>query len=142
MKFGFYLMGLALAALMVFQTGCGDGTCPFASKKVAEKPVNTKPVYGKPFGDATAQKQIDDSAAVWGANKKAAIAALKKLRAREEEIRSNLKPGENFEVVCGADNVWKTLKAEMATKEADVTTASKKIADAVRAATATENTTK
>lgn len=135
MKFGFYLMGAALAALMVFQSGCGDGSCPFHSKKPVEKPVNTKPVYGQPFGDAAAQKTIDESAAVWGAKKKEVVAVLKKLGAREEEIRSNLKPGETFDAMCGADGVWKTLKAEMAAKEIEAAAASKKIADAVRAAT-------
>lgn len=137
MKFAFYVMGILLAALAIFQSGCGDGACPCSQHgdEPAEKSANTEPVYGKPFADGAAQKKIDESAAEWGVKKKAFLATVKKLRAREEDIRKNLKSGENFETVCGADGEWKALKAEMAAKEAETTAASGKIADAVRAAT-------
>ena len=142
MKFAFYMMGLTLAVLVMFQSGCGKESCPSCSESLAEKPVNTEPVYGKPFADVAAQKKIDDSAAEWGVKKKAFLATVKKLRAREDILRKNLKSGEDFEVVCGADGEWKTLKAEMVAREAETTAASRKIADAVRAATASERTTK
>lgn len=135
MKFAFYMTGLVLAALVMFQSGCGKDSSSGSEKQPTEKPVSVEPVYGKPFADAAAQKKIDDSAAEWGVKKKAFLATVKKLRAREAAIRNNLKSGENFETVCGADGEWKALRAELAAKEAETTAASGKIADAVRAAT-------
>jgi len=135
MKFAFCTMAVVLAGAVMFLSGCGKDVVSDSEKKSMEKPASTEPVYGKPFADAAAQKKIDDSAAEWGVKKKAFIATLKKLRAREEIIRKDLKPGENFETMCGADGEWKSLKAEMAAREAETTAASGKIADAVRAAT-------